>query len=65
MEKGILRVQKSESGRRCNERQSIIKSNIIKSIKNIITRRGENDERTKAILNAPKLNSSDISLIER
>ena len=42
-----------------------MKSNTIKSIKSIITRRGENYERSKAILSAITLNSYDISFIDK
>ena len=58
-QKKYLSVQKSEFGRRYNKRQVIFKSNAIKSIMSTITRHGENDERYKSILSAPKLNWYD------
>ena len=53
-----------KSGKICNKFQAIFNSNIIKSINSIITRCGENYEQAKAISISPKLNLSDISLIE-
>ena len=61
-EKGILCVFKY--GQKCDKYQAILESNAIKSIKSIITRRGENYELSKAISNALTLNSYDISFID-
>ena len=62
-EKGLLYVLKYEQ--RCDKCQSILESNAIKSIKSIITRRGENYERSKEISSALTFNSYDISFIDR
>ena len=62
--KGIFRVGKYESEKKCSKFQDILNSNAIKSNKIIVTKRVENYKRSEEISSATTLNSSDISFID-